>query len=99
MLLTGNAPSGAVTFKDSGNSIGTGTVSGTTAQLVTSALAAGTHSLTATYEGDTHNNPSTSEAVSYSVADPNAPPTTFTITGITDGQVLVANSGTISWAP
>jgi len=81
-----------VTFKDSGNTIGTGTVSGTTAQLVTSSLAAGSHTLTAHYSGDTHNNPSVSTAINYDVSDPNAPPTSFTITGITDGQILVANA-------
>jgi subtilase family serine protease len=62
-----NAPTGAVTFNDGANSIGTGsltTTSGkTTASLSSSSLADGGHSLTAVYPGDSKNAPSTSAAL------------------------------------
>jgi Bacterial Ig-like domain (group 3)/Divergent InlB B-repeat domain len=52
---TGN-PTGTVTFKDNGTSIGSGAVSTsggvTTATLSTSTLAVGTHPITASYSGD-----------------------------------------------
>jgi hypothetical protein len=47
-------PSGTVTFKDSGTSIGTGSVSGGVATLNTTSLGVGTHSITATYAGNTN---------------------------------------------
>lgn len=92
--ITGNAPSGIVTFYDGAASIGTAAVSGTTAQLVTSALAGGVHTaLTAAYSGDAHNNPSTSTAASINVNNPAGQPS-VSMTGIADGANLVANSGT-----
>jgi RHS repeat-associated protein len=90
--IAGNAPTGTVTFADNGTSIGTAQVSGTTAQLVTSALAGGLHSLTASYAGDAHNNASASTAVSLNVNDPVGKPS-ISMTGIADGANLVANSG------
>jgi streptogramin lyase len=51
---------GTVTFFDGGTAIGTGTVSSDTATLTTSALSAGSHSLTAVYNGDSFNTTSTS---------------------------------------
>lgn len=48
-------PSGMVTFYDGATSIGTGTLDGTgTATLTTSTLDAGSHSITASYVGDTN---------------------------------------------
>ena len=46
-------PSGTVTFLDGTTAIGTGTLSGGVATLITSSLAAGTHSITVSYGGDT----------------------------------------------
>jgi hypothetical protein len=60
-------PTGTVTFKDGATSIGTGTVSGGEATFATSALAAGTHSITAEYNGNADFNASTSAAVSQAV--------------------------------
>lgn len=45
-------PTGSVAFYDSGSSIGTGTLSGGVASFTTSALSGGSHSITATYNGD-----------------------------------------------
>ena len=62
---TGVTPTGTVTFLDGTTSIGTGTLntSGVTT-LTTASLALGTHSITASYPGDTNNSPSTSNAIS-----------------------------------
>src|ERR1022692_4142031 len=49
----GAIPNGElVTFYDSGTSIGTGNTQGGAANLTTSSLAAGAHTITATYAGD-----------------------------------------------
>jgi len=72
--------------------LGSGTVSGTTAQLVTSVLAGGAHSLTASYGGDAHNNPSDSSAVAVNVSDLLTPPTA-TLSGIVDGATFTAGAG------
>jgi hypothetical protein len=61
----GAVPSGSVTFKDGATTIGTGALNGAgQAVLVTSALALGTHSITAIYGGDTNFVGSTSSALS-----------------------------------
>ena len=63
----GSSPSGTVTFKDGGTTLGTGTLSGTTATFSTSALGAGSHSITAVYGGDANNATSTSSALTQTV--------------------------------
>jgi hypothetical protein len=50
----GLTPGGTVTFKDSGVTIQTVSVSGGVAVLNTTSLTVGTHSITATYSGDTN---------------------------------------------
>lgn len=67
--VTGTNPSGAVTFMDGQNVLGTGMLSGSPAiaTLVTSTLTTGTHSLTAVYAGDDNNEPSSSNVVSQNV--------------------------------
>jgi hypothetical protein len=57
-------PTGTVTFHDGNNSLGTGPMSGGMASLGTSALAVGTHSITASYSGDASYVGSTSTPVS-----------------------------------
>ncbi|MGA2654125.1 MAG: Ig-like domain repeat protein [Terracidiphilus sp.] len=54
---------GTVTFYDSGMQIGSGAISGTTATLTTSSLAAGSHSITAGWSGNTNYNETTSSAI------------------------------------
>ena len=52
-------PTGTITFLDGGSSIGTGTLSGGVATFTTSALAAGNHTITASYGGNGSFNGST----------------------------------------
>lgn len=56
-----------ITFLDGASSIGTGRTSGSTATFTTSSLAAGSHSVTASYPGDASNSASTSSAISQTV--------------------------------
>src|SRR5262249_20276885 len=59
--VTGSSPTGTVTFKDGSTVIGTGTLNGSgQATFTTCTLSVGTHSITATYNGDANNAPSTS---------------------------------------
>ena len=90
--VAGLAPTGSVTFYDGATSLGTGTLNGISqATLTTSSLAAGTHSITARYAGDTGNAISVSGALSVQVATaadiltftfPGLPATTITGTNI-----------------
>jgi hypothetical protein len=61
------APGGIVTFFDGKTSIGTGTLSGGSAKLATTKLAAGSHSITAVYAGDSFNASSSSAAVTVTI--------------------------------
>jgi len=61
--VTGASPTGTVTFKDGGSTVGSGALSGGVATLSTSSLALGSHTLSAEYAGDSNNDPSTSGAV------------------------------------
>jgi hypothetical protein len=68
---TSGSPTGTVTFLDGTSPIGTGTLSTsggvTTATLTASALSVGTHTITASYGGDTNYNGSTSSAVTETI--------------------------------
>lgn len=57
-------PAGSVTFKEGATTLGTGTLSGGSATFSTTSLALGSHSITATYDGDTNFNVSTSATLS-----------------------------------
>jgi len=64
----GGTVTGKVTFKDGTTTLGTGTVgTGNKATFTTSALAKGTHSITAVYPGDIHFTASTSAVVKQTV--------------------------------
>jgi autotransporter-associated beta strand protein len=69
-------PTGMVTFQEGATVLGTATLSGGSATFTTSALAAGQHAITATYQGDTNLGPSTSDIVSQMV---NQASTTITV--------------------
>jgi len=65
---SGGTPTGTVTFRNGGAILGTQTLSGDVATFTTSALIAGTHSITATYNGDASNATTTSPPISQVVA-------------------------------
>lgn len=65
--VTGASPSGSVNFKDGATNLGWGLVASGQASVAVSSLAAGSHSLTAVYSGDTYNGTSTSAAFSQTV--------------------------------
>src|SRR5207244_6290866 len=60
-------PTGTVTFQDGATMLGNGTLSGGSVTFSTAALAAGTHTITAVYGGDTNFAPSTSNALTQTV--------------------------------
>src|SRR5207245_3334540 len=81
--IAGTAPTGSVSFTDGGSAISgcsaiglpAGAANSKIAACSTGSLSAGTHSIIATYEGDTGNNGSTSATLSQvvnSVAPPSA---------------------------
>jgi len=93
--VTGNGgiPTGTVTFLSDGVSIGVANLSATgTAAFTTSALAAGTHSITASYGGDVNDSPSTSAAISQAVGTIQTVTDlgTATTTGTSPQTILVA---------
>ena len=83
---------GTVTFKDGSTTLGTGTLSGTTATFSTSALTQGSHSITAVYGSTTGLAASTSAALTQVVNAPAAP----AITTLAPGSGPVGTSVTIS---
>ncbi len=78
-----------MTFKDNGATLGTGTISGTTASYPTSGLGTGSHSITAEYAGDTNNAAATSSTLTVTVA---APVFTFSPAG---GALSAAVAGSV----
>ena len=81
VAVTAGPATGTVTFKDGTTVLGTGTLSSGATTFVTSTLAPGSHSITATYGGDSTFTTSVSSAFAYSVS---AKP--VTITGVTAGN-------------
>jgi hypothetical protein len=67
--VTPGTATGTITFKDGTTTLGTITLSGAAASLSTSSLTAGTHSITAAYNGDTNSQPSTSDVFTETVND------------------------------
>jgi MBG domain/Bacterial Ig-like domain (group 3)/Putative Ig domain len=62
-------PTGTVTFMDGATALGTGTLSGGVATFATSSLAAGSHAITAAYNGDTNFLASTSSVLTEQAED------------------------------
>jgi hypothetical protein len=93
-------PTGTVTFIDGTTSLGTATVNGGAATFSTSTLAAGSHSITASYSGDSNFAGSVSSVVTVVVSAPAKTKTTTSIsasaTQLTVGQTLTLS---ISVAP
>jgi hypothetical protein len=66
--VSGQSPSGSVQFKDGSTSLGSATINAGIATFSTTALSAGTHSITAAYSGDAYNSASVSAAITQTVA-------------------------------
>jgi hypothetical protein len=83
--------SGSVTFKDGATTLGSGTISGGVATFSTSAVTQGSHSITATYNGDSTFLSSTSSAVTQTVTL--GTPTSLVATAGSTSQVTVSWTG------
>src|ERR1035441_9762884 len=70
--VTPATATGTVTFKDGSTTLGTGTISSGQATFNTSTLAVGSHSITATYGGDTNYNSNTSSTLTQTVNKANS---------------------------
>ena len=93
-----SAPTGAVTFYDGGSSIGTAAQTSSPYTFSTSSLAAGTHSLTAVYAGDSRNAGGASNAITIQVNSPGQSQTiTFgTLNSVSYGAAPFTVSATAS---
>jgi hypothetical protein len=82
--VSGDSPTGSVSFSAGSTSLGTATLTSGVATLQTSFAAAGSYSVTAAYQGDQNNAASTSSAATIVIAAPDftvsATPTSGTIT-------------------
>lgn len=93
--VTGASPTGTVQFRDGVTVLGTVALAGTTATLTTSALAVGTHPITAVYSGDVDDLTSTSPVVNQ-VVNPAGPGATSTSIGSSLNPSLVGQSVTFT---
>jgi LEA14-like dessication related protein len=102
-----NGPTGTVTFYDGGASIGTGTINGTTATLTASSLIAGSHTITASWPGNSNYGAVASGAITQVVNKATPAITWNTPAAITYGTALSATqldatstvAGTFSYSP
>jgi hypothetical protein len=91
-----SVPTGTVTFKDGGATLGSMTLNGTgVAVYTTSALAVGPHSITAAYSGDAANSASISTAASVTVTAPPAPTVTI---AVAPTSIVLGKSATLTWS-
>ncbi|MGA9673560.1 MAG: Ig-like domain repeat protein [Terracidiphilus sp.] len=81
-------PTGTVTFLDGTTPLGTGTLSGGVATFATSSLAAGSHSITAAYGGDTNFLAAVSSALTQQVEDFGFTISTQSVTVSPGGQAV-----------
>jgi len=90
--VTPGTATGSVSFLDGVNVLGTAPVGGGIAAYTIASLSAGNHSLTAAYNGDTNDAPSTSAAVSESVSGIPAGPNPVSVSpasGSESSQVMI----------
>jgi subtilase family serine protease len=89
-----NPPTGNVTFYDGTTVIGMGTLNGSQeATTATNSLAAGTHSITAIYQGDGSNEASQSQVLTQSISGPTF---NWVVNGSATGSVMAGQSVTYS---
>jgi sugar lactone lactonase YvrE len=95
ITATAGAPTGSVLFHDGANNLGTSTVASGSASLATGAyMAAGSHSIVASYQGDNNFNTVDSSTISYTV---NKAPVTL-MAGTVAGIPALSTSSTITVA-
>ncbi|HSU67730.1 MAG TPA: Ig-like domain repeat protein, partial [Tepidisphaeraceae bacterium] len=107
---TSGTPSGTITFLDGSTQIGTGTLNGSgVATFITSALTAGSHSITAQYGGDANFASSVSSALAQTInkaatstaVASSATPSTFgqsvTFTATVSDSMSASPTGTVSF--
>jgi len=103
--IGGPSPTGTVTFYSDGTVVGSGSVSSNLANVTTSVLTVGTHTLTAQYSGSSSYNASTSSAITETVLKATPPvtvscspnPTTFgSSTTTCTGQTSAGATGLMS---
>ena len=83
-----SSQTGTMTFFDGTTQIGSSALSGGSATFTTTALAAGPHSITVTYSGDSNYGPATSEAISETIQD-----FTLAFSGGGSGEASVPSGG------
>jgi uncharacterized protein (TIGR03437 family) len=87
---------GTVTFLDGTAVLGSGTLGGGKATFSTSSLAVGSHSITASYGGDTNDKGSTSATLTETVSKLPAPTTTTTLTSSLNSSGTVTFTASVS---
>jgi hypothetical protein len=92
-MVTPSAATGTVQFLDRGTAIGTATLASGTAVLATSSLAAGAHSITASYGGDANDAPASSAAVAQTVKSVASVSLTSSVNPSLIGQVVTFTAG------
>lgn len=97
--ITNGPTTGTITFYDGSTSIGTGSIGGTTATCNTSALAGGSHSITAKYPGNSSYNAVTSSAITQTVNKATPAINWATPAAITYGTALSATQLNASATP
>jgi hypothetical protein len=90
--VTPATATGTVTFEDGSTALGTGTISGGAATYSTSALAVGSHSITASYGGDTNDSSGTSSVLTQTM---NPTPQVVT-TSLSAGTLGTSYSATLA---
>jgi subtilase family serine protease len=99
---SGNAPGGAVTFRDGSvplgfANVGSVSTSSGTAAFMTSALSPGTHQITGLYSGDANNNATSTSTVLSQVVNKSTSKTTLSApTSVFSGATSLAISATVA---
>ena len=98
--VSASAPTGSVQFFDNGSSLGaTVALTGTVATLTTSALAIGSHNLTAAYSGDPNNQASTSPLLALTIVSPSSVTLSPSATSIVIAQPISLTASVSGLSP
>ena len=95
VTASSGTPTGTVTFLDGGSTLGTGSLVSGVATFSTSALAAGAHSITASYGGDASYSASVSSVLTETLQA--APSVTVSIS-VSPATIVAGASATLTWS-